>query len=80
MKHFILIVDVIVKPEYQGKKIGSQIIEKLIENIENDMSVGNFASVQLIAEKGKEAFYIKQGFKRLPDEKSGAALQKIIYK
>ena len=48
---YYVIVDVAVRPEYQGKK----------------------------AAKGKEEFYVKQGFKLLPHEHCGPALRKIIY-
>jgi len=44
------------------------------------MSNGSRVSVQLLAEVGKEQFYIKQGFKLVPHEYCGPALRKIIYK
>ena len=44
------------------------------------MCEGSRISVQLLAEVGKEHFYIKQGFKLVPHEYCGPALRKIIYK
>lgn len=74
------IVDVMVKPQYQGKKIGSTIINKLVERIDEGTPEGGKASIQLIAASGKEGFYVKQGFTILPNEDSGPALRKLIYK
>ena len=76
---YYTIVDVVVRPEYQGKEIGSTIISKLLELIQKNAPEGARISVQLLAEKGKEEFYIKQGFKLCPHEFCGPALRKVIY-
>ena len=73
------IVDVVVRPEYQGKGIGSMIIGKILLHIESGLPSGSRASIQLISEKGKEEFYLKQGFKLIPHEFCGPALRKVIY-
>ena len=57
---YYLIVDIVVEPEYQGKRIGSNIVDMLLTYVENQTSVGGRSSVQLIAEQGKEGFYIKK--------------------
>ena len=77
---YFTIVDVVVRPEYQGKGIGSMIIGKILSHIENGLPYGSRASIQLISERGKEGFYMKQGFKLIPHEFCGPALRKIIYK
>ncbi|MGN0140876.1 MAG: GNAT family N-acetyltransferase [Roseburia sp.] len=77
---YFTIVDIVVRPEYQGKKIGTFIIQSILTYIENDMCIGSRVSVQLLSEVGKEQFYIKQGFKLVPHEFCGPALRKIIYK
>lgn len=77
---YFTIVDVIVKPEFQGKGIGTLIIQNILKFIEDGMCSGSRVSIQLIAEMGKEDFYIKQGFKLIPHEYCGPALRKIIYK
>ncbi|MBO5621338.1 MAG: GNAT family N-acetyltransferase [Butyrivibrio sp.] len=64
---------------HQGRKIGATIVNKLVELIEKNTPEGGRISIQLIAAPGKEGFYIKQGFKILPNENSGAALRKVIY-
>ena len=76
---YFTIVDVMVRPEYQGRKIGSTIINKLVDLISSGLPDGGRTSIQLIAASGKEGFYVKQGFKILPNENSGPALRKVIY-
>lgn len=76
---YYTIVDVVVRPEYQGRKVGSTIVNKLVELINKNIPEGGRTSIQLIAALGKEGFYEKQGFKILPNENSGAALRKVIY-
>ena len=77
---YFTIVDIVVRPEYQGKKIGTAIINSILNYIERNMYDGSRVSVQLLAEAGKEQFYIKQGFKLVPHQYCGPALRKIIYK
>ena len=77
---YFTIVDIVVRPEYQGRKIGTTIMNSILEYIEKNMCEGTRVSVQLLAEVGKEQFYIKQGFKLVPHEYCGPALRKIIYK
>ena len=77
---YFTIVDIVVRPEYQGRKIGTTIMNSILEYIEKNMCEGSRVSVQLLAEVGKEQFYIKQGFKLIPHEYCGPALRKVIYK
>lgn len=77
---YYLVVDIIVQPEYQGKGIGSRIIDELLKYVEKNTPIGGRASVQLIAEKGKEGFYINKGFKLIPHEFCGSGMRKIIRK
>ena len=76
---YYTIVDVIVRPQYQGRKIGSEIVNRLVNRIKLDAPDGGRISIQLIAALGKEGFYVKQGFKVLPNENAGPALRKVIY-
>ena len=77
---YYLIVDVVVRPEYQGQGIGSTIIDMFLEYVEVHTPAGGRASVQLIAEKGKEDFYMNKGFKVIPHEFCGSGMRKIIRK
>ena len=45
----------VVKPEYQNKKIGTQLLNKII-------SKKNFNRIQLISEDKDKNFYLKNGF------------------
>ena len=51
---YFTIVDIVVRPEYQGKKIGTAIINSILNYIERNMYDGSRVSVQLLAEAGKE--------------------------
>lgn len=77
---YYLIVDVVVRPEYQGQGIGSTIIDMFLEYVEKHTPAGGRASVQLIAEKGKEDFYMNKGFKVIPHEFCGSGMRKIVRK
>lgn len=77
---YYLIVDVVVHPQFQGKGIGSQIIDMLLQYVDKETPVGGRSSVQLIAEKDKEDFYIKKGFKLIPHEYCGSGMRKVIRK
>ena len=77
---YFTIVDVVVRPDYQGKGLGTLIIKKLMEHVEQGIPIGGRVSIQLISEKGKEDFYVKQGFKLIPHENCGSALRKVICK
>lgn len=77
---YFTIVDIVVKPEFQGRGIGTLIIQNILKFIDDGMCSGSRVSIHLIAEVGKEDFYIKQGFKLIPHEYCGPALRKIIHK
>ena len=66
---FLYIQDIMVKPEYQGKKIGTMIMNKLLEKI-NEIKKENIGlRVYLGASKNREKFYEKFGFiKRIDDD------------
>lgn len=63
-----------VIPEYQAKKIGSMIIEKLMIKInEIKKEIPNII-VCLVATIGKEGFYEKLGFTKLEDTGLGTGM------
>lgn len=76
---YYMIVDVIVHPDFQKRKIGTSILNMLLEYVDNHTPDGGRSSIQLIAEKGKEGFYETLGFKRIPHEFCGSAMRKVIY-
>jgi GNAT superfamily N-acetyltransferase len=75
---YYLVVDIIVQPEYQGKGIGSKILDSITKYVEDNTPIGGRSSVQLIAESGKEGFYGKKGFKCIPHEFCGSGMRKVI--
>ena len=77
---YYTIVDIVVDPDHQGKGIGGKIVDLLLKYIEEETPVGGRSSVQLIAEKGKELFYIKKGFKLIPHEFCGPGMRMVIRK
>jgi ribosomal protein S18 acetylase RimI-like enzyme len=56
--------EIVVLPEYQGKGIGTAIVNKLLEYIAEHTEKGNFTSVGLTAAEGKEGFYERFGFSK----------------
>lgn len=77
---YYLVVDVVVKPEYQRLGVGSRIIDMILAYVNANTPIGGRSSVQLIAERGKEEFYVKKGFKIIPHEFCGSGMRKIIKK
>lgn len=74
---FLYIQDIMVIPEYQGKKIGTGIMNKLLEQIDEYKKVNPDIRIYLGASKGKESFYEKFGFISRPNEELGAGM--ILY-
>lgn len=72
-KGFIyFIADIIVKPEYQGKKVGSKIMNSIMQYLEEYAPKNSY--ITLMAAKGKESFYEKFGFFRRPTDKLGCGM------
>ena len=71
---FLYIHDVMVIPEYQGKKIGTGIMNELIKEIDKYKDVNPNIRTYLGASKGKEGFYEKFGFVSRPNENLGAGM------
>ena len=72
--YMALLVDVMVRPDYQGKGIGSQIINQVMNYIEAFTSDGSCLMVNLMATAGKENFYEKFHFVERPNETMGAGM------
>lgn len=77
---YYILADIIVQPQYQKNGIGSKIVDMLLDYIDKMTPSGGRSSIQLIAEKGKEMFYAKKGFKMIPHEYCGSGMRKIIHK
>ena len=59
---FLYIQDVMVIPEYQGKKIGTQIMNMLLNKVSEYKAQNADIRTYLGASKGKEEFYKQFGF------------------
>ena len=66
--------DVIVRPEYQGMGIGTQIVIRLKDKVMEVAEQGDRIMFILGAAKGKEAFYERFGFKQRPNDFSGSGM------
>ena len=68
---FLYIQDIMVKPEYQGNKIGTMIMNKLLEKVNVIKKENPDLRVYLGASKDREKFYEKFGFVKRIDADLG---------
>lgn len=68
------IQDLIIVPEYQGKHIGSMLINKLIEYVESVRLPNTKMMLCLMCAKGREEFYKKHGFIERPTSDLGPGM------
>ena len=66
------IQDVIVKPEYQRKGIGTKMMEKIMAYLRGRARKNTM--IGLMAAKGKEPFYERYGFTARPNENFGSGM------
>lgn len=66
--------DLIVVPENQGKGIGSAILSKLMEFVEELREENSEMMFCLMCAKGREAFYEKHGFMARPTKQLGPGM------
>ena len=69
------IQDLIVLPEYQGKGIGTAIMERLMTYISDNAIPETCVTAGLFSAKGKEGFYEKFGFYIRPNDNRGAGME-----
>jgi GNAT superfamily N-acetyltransferase len=62
-----LVLDMIVLPEYQGRGIGTVILDRLVDRCRT----AGIRDVQLFCAKGKAPFYMKNGFSARPEDAPG---------
>jgi len=68
---FLYIQDIMVMPEYQGKQIGTMIMNKLLEKVNSVRKENPSVRVYLGASKDRESFYEKFGFIKRIDANLG---------
>ncbi|GHT58447.1 hypothetical protein AGMMS50239_03010 [Bacteroidia bacterium] len=75
----VIIRDVIVLPEHQGKGIGKELMQKAMDYIRKRyLQKGQKVFVNLMAAKNRESFYKQFGFEERPNEKVGAGMSQMI--
>ena len=74
---YFLLVDIVVRPEYQAHGVGREIIGHALTYVRKAMQSGNLprVSVNLVAANGKEGFYEKLGFHDIRREGTGTGMQ-----
>lgn len=65
--HHAFIVDMIIHPDYQRKKIGSSLLDRLIKKCKEH----KIRDIQLFSAKEKYAFYEKFNFEKRPENAPG---------
>jgi ribosomal protein S18 acetylase RimI-like enzyme len=65
-----LIVDLIVRPEYQGQGIGSNLLRELVARCRE----ADLRDIQLFCARGQAGFYEKHGFQVRPVDAPGMQL------
>lgn len=70
----------IFSEEQTRKSITNSLYTVTVCENEEIIGIDGRSSIQLIAEKGMEEFYIKKGFKLIPHEHCGSGMRKIIRK
>lgn len=77
---YYLIVDVLVDPEYQNNGIGKKLIDEIEKEVKNKTKKGQKCSINLVSISGKEEFYEKCGFRKIPFDYTGYGMIKRIEK
>ena len=67
---FLYVQDVMVRPEYQGQKVGTGIMEHIVSKVNEYKKVNPGIRTYLGASRGKEDFYRRFGF----ETRAGAGL------
>lgn len=71
---FLHIQSLVVHPDYQGHKVGTNIMNELLNKVEEYKKINPNLRTYLGAAKGKEEFYEKFGFVRRPNDELGAGM------
>jgi GNAT superfamily N-acetyltransferase len=66
------IQDVIVLPDYQGRGIGTRMMDRIMAYVRTHARHNSI--IGLMAAKGREPFYEKYGFTRRPNDQLGCGM------
>ena len=76
--YVVYIADIIVRPEYQGKGLGREVMEHVMETIRSWLKPDYKLMVSLMSAKGKEEFYSKFGFETRPNDLVGCGMHQWL--
>lgn len=68
------ITDVIVKPGYQGKHVGMELISRAMDYIQKDVLEGETVMISLMSAFERESFYKQFGFHQRPFGNHGSGM------
>lgn len=68
------ITDVIVKPDYQGYHVGTELISRALDYIQKDVLEGETVMISLMAAYQRESFYKRFGFHKRPFGNHGSGM------
>lgn len=72
--YHLMLVDVMVHPDYQGTGIGKQVVKNFMDYAYSSIEEGERISLTLLAAYGKEKFYEQFGFHIRPKGHEGAGM------
>lgn len=72
------ITDVMVIPEYQGRGIGTQMMQRTMDFMKSTLLPGETIVLYLMSAIGREPFYKQFGFKTRPNEVWGAGMSQWL--
>ena len=78
--YIIYIADVVVRPDYQGKGIGRELMLKVMAYIAENTAPGQRKFINLMSAPDKEGFYEKFGFIKRPNDKLGCGMTQWVQK
>ena len=75
---YLILADVAVRPNCQGRGIGRRMVELLLDAARAATPAGSQVSIQLISAADREPFYEKLGFCTIPNESCGHGMQLLV--
>lgn len=73
--YVFIIADLLVRPDMRGGGAGTALVKHAVGWITASLPEGKWGAVTLVSASGREGFYEKLGFKRLPRGEVGHAMQ-----
>lgn len=68
------LTDVIVRPDYQGYHIGTELLTRTLDYIQKDVLEGETVMISLMSAFERESFYKRFGFHKRPFDNHGSGM------